>query len=294
MSVLVAGACAAGSAICGTVAVQRLVSAPGRVGRAWWDDPLARTTVGRTLAVKLERAGLRLGPGAFVAAVAGVAVLAGASVWWILGSAVGGALIGAAVAWSAGAVVASADRRYLDRLVGQLPTVAQQLAGALGAGLSLSQAVDRAARDTPAPVSGELARISRELVLGARVEDALQGFATRHRSRTVELMVSAILVQRSVGGDLAGGLARLATQLDDRGRVAREARSVTAQARMSAWLVAGLPAAGGVMVELASPGTIEDLVGAGFGRVLLLATITLEVVGVLLVRRIAYIDGGAG
>ncbi len=293
MSALMAGACAAGSAVCGTVAVHRLTSSPERRPRSRRFDPFAGTALGRGLAVRLDRAGLPLGPGPFLAAVAGASAFAGGAVWWLLGSVVGGVLIGAGVTWVAGAVVASADRRHLDRLVGQLPMVAQQLAGALGAGLSLSQAIDRAARDTPSPASEELARMSRELVLGARIDDVLQGFASRHRSQTIELMVSAILVQRSVGGDLAGGLTRLAAQLDDRGRVAREARSVTAQARMSAWLVAGLPAAGGVIVELSSPGTIEDLVGAGFGRILLMATVSLEVVGVLLVRRIAHVDGGA-
>ena len=292
MSAVVAGACAAGSAICGTVAVQRLVAAPERWTIGGGGDLVSRTAVGRRLASKLERAGIALGPGAFLVVVLSAAAAAGTVVRWLLGTSAGGALVAVAVIWGAATVVTSADRRFLDRLIAQLPAASQQLAGGLGAGLSLAQTIDRAARDTPAPISDEFARMSRELSLGARTGDVLESFAARHDSETIRLMVSAILIQRTVGGDLAAGLTRIAQQLDERSRLAREARSVTAQARMSAWLVAGLPAAGGIIVELASPGTLGRLLGAGFGRALLVGTVTLEVVGVLLVRRIARIDGG--
>ncbi len=294
MSAILAGACAAGSVMCGTVAVRRRVAAPPS-GRptVLRGDVLARTAAGRRLAVRLGRAGVPVGPGAFILLVGAASALVGGGVWWLLGTPVGGGLVGLAVAAMAGSVVASADRRHLDRLISQLPAVTQQLAGSLGAGLSLSQAIGRASRDTPAPMSDELARMSREIALGARTDDVLTAFADRHASQTVRLMVSAILVQRTVGGDLASGLTRISAQLDERGRVAREARSVTAQARMSAWLVAGLPPAGGVIVELASPGTIGALLGAGLGRTLLIATIILELLGVILVHRIARVDGGA-
>lgn len=291
VSALLAGALAAGAAVCGTVAVHRIVETRQLGTRSTPMGLLRRTAWGRELSLRLQRAGIRIGAELFVAAVLAAALVAGAGVWRLLGTAIGGAGVATAVLGAAISVVVSADRRFLTRLVGQLPAVSQQLSAALGAGLSLSQAIDRAAATTQEPIAPELARMSREIALGARVDDVLTGFAARYPSTAIRLMVSAIIVQRSAGGDLASGLMRMSAHLDERARVLREARSVTVQARMSAWLVAGLPLVGGVIVELASPGSLADLLSVGFGRVLLLATLTLEVVGVVIVRRIAAFDG---
>jgi len=185
----------------------------------------------------------------------------------------------------------SAGRGYLDRFVSQLPVVAQQLARALGAGLSLRQAIARAARDTPEPAASELRTISSDLELGARLDTALQGAVIRLPDPGLRTMVAAIAVQRVVGGDLARALTDLAIGLEERTALDREARSATAQARMSAWLVAGLPLAGGVLLEIASPGTLARTIGHGPGLGLLIVATALQVAGVALIRRIVQPAG---
>jgi tight adherence protein B len=292
MSVLAALA-AGGSAATLVLGVGRLLRDAGRGGRAARPGPpapLARTAAGRRLGERLARAGVPLGPDAFVAvtvaAAAAAAVLAFVALRMPL--AAGGA--GAAVAAGAAAFVRSADRRHLARVEAQLPGVAQQLAAALQAGLSLRQALARAARDAPEPCRAELSRAIEELALGSRLDAALEGLAARVPAHDLRIMVTAILVQRRTGGNLARALSGLAVRLEERGRLARELRGATAQARMTAWLVAALPVGGGAMAEVAAPGTLARALGEGPGPVLLAVAGTLYGAGVVWIRRIGRVE----
>ncbi len=252
--------------------------------------PLSRRAGGRRLGAQLERAGIPLGPDAFVAIVAGLAACVAG-----LGLAAArtpvACLVGAiAVAAGAISLVRSADRRYLARVERQLPGVAQQLAAAIHAGLSLRQALARTARDAPEPIRAELERAVGELALGGRLEGALEGLAVRLPAHDLRIMVTAILVQRRTGGNLARALADLSGRMEERAQLERELRGSTAQARMTAWLVAALPVAGGAMAELAAPGTLVRILGSGPGPALLVASTTLYGVGLLWIRRIGRVE----
>jgi tight adherence protein B len=227
-----------------------------------------------------------MGPDAFVAMTIAGSGASGVITWILVRSPIVAAVAAAGTAGLAVSVVTSADRRYLERFAAQLPVVAQQLAGAIGAGLSLRQAFARAARDAPDPAASELRALSHELELGARIEVALAEAVTRLPDPGLRTMAGAIMVQRVAGGDLARALTDLAAALEERSALEREARSATAQARMSAWLVAGLPLVGGVLVEVASPGTLARTVGRGPGLALVIAATALQVAGVALIRRI--------
>ena len=251
---------------------------------------LHRTRRGRDLAVALERAGVAHGPEAFLMCTGLAAAAGGFATWLVLRSTLVAAVTAGAVGATAWAVVSSADRRYLQRFTAQLPIVAQQLASAIGAGLSLRQAIARAAADAPEPAATELGRLSADLDLGARIEEALDATMARLPDPGLRTMLVAILVQRVVGGNLSQALADLSRRLDERATLEREARSATAQARMSAWLVAGLPLAGGVLVEIAAPGTLARTLGQGPGLALLILATALQMVGVVMIRRIVGRD----
>lgn len=253
-------------------------------------DPLLRHPWGRALASRLQRGGIRWGPGPFAAAVGVAAVVAAAAVSGPLGMpAIAPAGAGLVLA-GAVAVVRGGDGRRLARICDQLPRAAQELAAALAAGLSLRQALARAARDAPEPIAGELRAVADELRLGARLEAALEGLAERVPARDVRVLVTAVLVQRRTGGDLARALAALADRLEERGRLARELRGATAQARLTAWLVAGLPVAAGLMAEVAAPGTVRGALGRPPGPLLLLVSAAMYAAGVAWVRRIGRVE----
>lgn len=276
------------SAALAALAVIALVAAVRRVAGTSVGSVrgIERWTAGRDLARSLTRAGVRIGPDGFVAAAFGAAGCAAALTWTLLHSLAAALIALVAVVAGVSSFVRSSDLRYARRLAAQMPIVAQHLSGAIGAGLSLRQAVERASVDLAEPAASELGWLSAQLRLGVHVDDALDRFAERIPESGLRMMVTAISIQRTVGGNLAGALAMLAKHLEDRDRLAREARSATAQARMSAWLVAALPAVGGLAVELAEPGTLERTLGHGPGRVLLVGAAILEGLGVFLVRRL--------
>ena len=264
--------------------------APGsRVGRPG-PRPIAARPAGRRLGARLARAGLPLGPDAFVALVAAAAALAAALALAATRSPLAVPVAAAVVVGAAAGVVRSADRRHLARVESQLPGVAQQLAAALQAGLSLRQALARAARDAPEPCCEELRRAVDELALGSRLESALEALAARVPAHDLRIMVTAILVQRRTGGNLARALSALAVRLEERAQLARELRGATAQARMTAWLVAALPLGAGVMAELAAPGTLARVLGEGPGLPLLAVSASLYGAGVLWIRRIGRVE----
>jgi tight adherence protein B len=252
--------------------------------------PLSRRARGRRLGAQLERAGIPLGPDAFVAIVAALAACAAGLGLAAARTPVAGFVGAVAVAGGAISLVRSADRRHLARVERQLPGVAQQLAAAIHAGLSLRQALARAARDAPEPTRAELERAVGELALGGRLEGALEGLAARLPAHDLRIMVTAILVQRRTGGNLARALADLSGRMEERAQLERELRGSTAQARMTAWLVAALPVAGGAMAEIAAPGTLVRILGSGPGPALLVASTTLYGVGLLWIRRIGRVE----
>lgn len=245
---------------------------------------------GQRLGRRLARGGIPLSPGAFIAAAAVVAGLAALAPVVVLGMpwlAPAGA--GLAVP-AAAAVVRSCDRRHVERVAAGLPQVSQQLAAALAAGLSLRQALTRAARDAPEPIRAELAGIVDELALGARLDGALEALAARVPARDLRVLITVILVQRRTGGNLARALASMADRLEERARTARELRGATAQARMTAWLVAALPLGAGVMAEVAAPGTLERALGSGPGPLLLAVSGAMYGAGVVWVRHIGRVE----
>ena len=286
MTTFVAVVLAIASALAAVVGVHRAIRAGvgQRVARGL--GAVGRTRRGRALGQTLSRGGVPLGPDAFIWCCIGGALIAATVGLLFLGSLPVAVVMAGAVVGAAWAVVSSADRRYLDRFAAQLPVVAQQLAGGIGAGLSLRQAIARVAGDAPAPAASELARISRDLELGARVEDALEDAVQRLPSPGLRTLVIAVMVQRTVGGNLSQALADLSRRLEEGAMLDREARSATAQARMSAWLVAGLPLAGGVLVEIASPGTLARTLGHGPGLGIVVVAAALQMVGIALIRRI--------
>ncbi len=187
-------------------------------------------------------------------------------------------------------VLAAADRRHLRRVGEAMPAVSQMLAGSVAAGLSLRQAIVRAARDTPEPLGAELRRASGEMELGARVDDALSALAARMPDPDLALLVTAILVQRRTGGDLARALRDMSGRLEERGRLARELRGATAQARATAWMVAGLPVMGAALAEAAAPGLIARTASSAAGLAVIVVSVGLQALGIVIIRRIAMVQ----
>ncbi len=125
------------------------------------------------------------------------------------------------------------------------------------------------------------------LALGEPLDAVLEALRRRARHPGWDAIVAAILLQRDAGGDLAGLLRELAAALEAADRTLRDARAVTAQARFTAWLVAGLPLGAAVLAETASPGFVTGLVRNPISAYCMLAAVVLQAIALVCVRRLA-------
>jgi len=252
--------------------------------------PAMVAQVRAAVGARLERAGSGIGPDAFLAGIAGLGAVTALLLFVALRRPMV-LLVGPVVALVAWRVALGLiDRAHMRRVADAMPGVALMLGSAVAAGLSLRQAIVRAARDTPDPLGVHLRTVSAELDLGARVDDALGRLHERLPDPDLGLLVTAILVQRRTGGDLARALRDMSSRLEERRRLAREVRGATAQARATAWMVAALPLLGAALAESASPGLIARSLGHGVGLAILIVSVALQAAGVLIIRRIAAVD----
>ncbi|TNM45092.1 VWA domain-containing protein [Nocardioides albidus] len=134
--------------------------------------------------------------------------------------------------------MAGRRRRAFDTA---LPEVLQLLSGALSAGLSLAQAVDTVVREGPEPIASEFKRVLVEARIGVSIEDAFEGVAHRFESRDFGWAVMAIRIQRQVGGNLAELLTTVAATMRERQFLRRHVRALSAEGRLSAVILCGLP-----------------------------------------------------
>lgn len=207
--------------------------------------------------------------------------------------------LGLAAAIAAPGVAAVLIRLRLARWRAVMRSGAAGAAMAIGeasaTGLPGVAAIERAAGDgaVPPAVAVELRDLSTRCRLGLPLEDGLEELRRRAGGGPWDSIVAAILVQRAVGGELSRLLGGLASGLDASARARAEARSLSAQARLTARIVVGMPVAGVVLGELASPGTLGRIASTPLPRALALTAVVLQAAALATVRRVAN-DGGAG
>lgn len=223
-----------------------------------------------------RRLGLVAGAGLGILAV----ILAG------LGPLAGVAMAGPTLA---GLAVARRQRRYRLRVETDVPLLAAGIADAISGGGSLRTALLGAGTALEGPSAVELARVRADLELGLPARVALDGLAGRVRSDRVEALVIAILSQERAGGDLADLLRRHAAAATQRQRAEEEARSATAQARLTGGMVVAMPIVMALLVELISPGFTRSILANPLAVALLAGSGALQVIGFLAIRRLGTV-----
>lgn len=240
--------------------------------------------------VNLTKAGIPLKPEE-LAGMAAVLALAGAGIGMMTkGRALLAALMGSMGAALPGLWVAQVRRRRSGRLEAQLVDSLSLMANSLRAGHSFMQAIEVASRDMSAPLAPELARVLKEARLGVSLDDAFRGLVGRFDSKDLELATTGVLIQRQVGGNLAQVLDTIASTVEKRLKARAKIRTLTAQGRLTAWVVSLLPfAVGGAIFTLYPEfGRIMLSTPAGVG--MLAAGGVLLVIGVFAVRKVVNID----
>lgn len=196
------------------------------------------------------------------------------------------ALLAALGPASAERLLARRHRRYREAVAAEVPTLAGGLADALGAGGSLRTAIVDVAPTIEGACGVELRRVCADLYLGRSPATALSALAARIDSPPISALVGAALSQQRSGGDLAALLRRHAEAELGRQRALAAARSATAQARLSGGIVAVMPIAVALLVELVSPGFLAAMARDPVAAVLLLVAAGLQLVGYLVIQRL--------
>jgi tight adherence protein B len=185
------------------------------------------------------------------------------------------------------AAVRARRRRWREALRRAAPACARVMADALGAGRSVRAALADAAAAAGDGAGHELRQAARALALGEPTEAVLLRLRARARAHAWDTLVAAILLQRDAGGELATLLRDLAEAGEAAERAGREARTATAQARFTAWLVLGLPPAAAVLAELGSPGFLANLLATPLSAWLAATALLLQATAFICVLRLA-------
>lgn len=180
--------------------------------------------------------------------------------------------------------------RRLKALTEQIPDVMTLLVGGLRAGYGLNQAIEVVVNQMPAPSSTEFGRVLKAVALGVPVQRALKDMAGRAGSDDLGLVVTAINVQYEMGGNLAVVLESISATVRERIRITREIRVLTAQQRLTGYILAAFPLLLAVGLTLIRPGYFAPFFEPGPIRLLPLAAVVMLIIGFFLIRRIVDID----
>ncbi len=176
------------------------------------------------------------------------------------------------------------------KLEEQLPETLTLLANSLKAGFGLLQSLSLAIEQLQHPIATELAQTVHETNVGSSIDEAFLDLGERCESYDLDLVVTAILVQRASGGDLAEILATVAETMRERIRIRGEITTLTAQQKMTGIVIGLLPVGVGGLLFLVSPDYMTPLWTESVGKMALGFAVVLESVGIMVIQRILDID----
>lgn len=181
-------------------------------------------------------------------------------------------------------------KRRLRRFEMQLPDVLNLLAGSMRAGFSFAQGLEAVAEEASEPSKRELQRAFAESRLGRPIEDALEDSGNRMHSVDLMWAVMAIRIQREVGGNLAELLDTVARTMTERERLKREILSLTAEGRLSGWILGVFPPLFGGLLYVIQPDYMKVLFSSSMGVMALILSAVMACFGFAWLRKIMAIE----
>jgi tight adherence protein B len=171
----------------------------------------------------------------------------------------------------------------------QFPDAIDMITNALRAGFALNGAIQMVAEESPDPVGKEFKILYEEQKLGLDLKQALLNFGNRMNTTDVPIFVTAVLIQRDTGGNLAEVLENIAYVIRDRYRILGEVRTFTTQGRMSGVILGLLPVLMAGVLSILSPGYLQHMTEDQLGSVLISVAVVLQVIGFFWIRKVVNI-----
>jgi tight adherence protein B len=180
--------------------------------------------------------------------------------------------------------------RRLKRFNTQLVDSLSQMSNAFKAGLSFPQAMEHIATESDPPLGQEYGLFVREVKLGVSLDEALQNMASRINCEDLDLVVTATVISRQLGGNMAEMFDTIAATIRERFRLEGKIKAMTSQGKLQGWIVAAMPLALGLLLNYMRPDLMVPMFQHWFGYVLVSLIIISEFFGILIIRKIVNIN----
>ena len=197
-----------------------------------------------------------------------------------------GLLIGVPLGLSLPAIYVSMKRKErLSKFTMQLPNTLDYIARSLRAGNPFSASLKGVANEMPDPVGTEFGITFDEMNYGTALENALKHLGKRSGSDEMNMFITAVLIQRTTGGNLADVLNRIATVMRSRSMIVRDISALSAEMRLSAYILIALPLVVAAGISIFNPGYLSVLIDNPLGQAAILIQLVLMLFGYLIMRR---------
>jgi tight adherence protein B len=180
-------------------------------------------------------------------------------------------------------------KKRFDAFLEHLPDALDLMSRALSAGHAFSEALDMVSAEMPEPIATEFRKTYEEQNLGLSLKLALENLTHRMPLLDLRMCVTAVLIQRETGGNLAEILEKVAYTIRERFRIMGDLKTLTTSSRMSAWLLCGLPIGVALVITVMNPEYMSVLWKDSRGHYLIGAAMIMQVTGMLIVRKILRI-----
>jgi tight adherence protein B len=241
-----------------------------------------KLTVAEFILIKLACALLGAAVGAFIGRASPVAMFTSALVG------------GVVLSFLPNLYISFAAKRRVKMFNDQLGDTITMMANALRGGYSFLQTLDMVSREAPNPIAAEFRRVVQEVGLGRSTEEALNNLMRRMPSDDLDLLITAVNIQMEVGGNLAQILDTIGHTIRERVRIKGEINTLTAQGRISAWVITGLPIALAIIVTMINPGYMAPIFTFGMPPqawcCLPVTSLAMIVIGYFVIMRIMDIE----
>lgn len=252
--------------------------------------PLVEKNFAQSVEERLNQAGIPLLGGEFIVLNLLTMALTGFLTWFItldLKFAGGVTMLVPVAYW---VVVIVLKSRRLKSFTEQLGDCLITISNALRAGYSFQQTIEVISKEMEPPIGAEFAMINHEVVMGVPLEEALENANKRIGSSDFELVVTAVLIQREVGGNLAQVLDNISYTIVERIRMRREIVALTSQGRMSAMVLLGLPFVAGFAMFSLNPSHFMIIFEDPMGQMAVAAGIVMEIIGYFVIMKIVDVE----
>lgn len=181
-------------------------------------------------------------------------------------------------------------RKRSLKLNSQLPEALNIISNGLRAGLSFAQAVSVAGKDLDSPIGDEFTKIIRDNTLGKSMESALEDFSERTDDEDVDMFVTAMIIQRQVGGNLSEVLDTISSTIRERVRIKGEVRTLTAQSKLSAVIISLLPVGIALVLSIMNPSYIGQLFDNIIGLIMVGAAVVMMLIGIMILAKLVKLE----